>query len=140
MKKSRIVGTIIAAVIIVIGVFALVYNGVLVFNEDLKYFSYKSVDASVSSVQSSYVDGETFYKATYSFSINGASYACNSDPTDDDEEYIIGSTATVRYDPNNPSSCFVVESGSVFHYLYLGLSCIVLIIGIKLFDKQLKAE
>ncbi len=140
MKKSKIVGTIVAAVVIVVGVFVLVYNAVIVYNSDLKYISYKSVEGTVSTVQSSYVDGVSYYMATYSFIVDGTSYNCDSGLTDDGTKYQVGGTATIRYNPKIPSNCFIESNSRIWNYLYLGISCIVLIIGIRLFDKQIKME
>jgi len=140
MKKSKMVVTIVAAIIIIVGVFAMVYNFVIVYNSDLKYLTYKSINATVSTVQSAYVDGDSFYKATYSFSINGTGYSCDSGFTTDQNKFIENPTATVRYDPKNPSNCYLVTESRTWNYLYLGISCIFLIFGIKLFDKQLRTR
>jgi len=127
---------IVAAIMIVVGVFGLVYNIVIVYNGDLKYLSYKSADATISSVQSSYIDGNTYYQAVYSYDIGGVSYTYSSKYTTDSEKYTIGEKSMIRYNANNPSSSYLMEDSILFNYLYLGVSCIILIIGIKIFDKQ----
>jgi cytochrome c oxidase assembly protein Cox11 len=137
MKKSKIVVTIISAIIIVVGVFALVYNAVIVYNSDLKYLTYKNIEATISTVQSSYIDGNVYYRATYTFSIDGISYNCPSDFSADENKYVVGDTAAIRYNSKNPTDCYVSENSRTFNYLYLGFSCILLIIGIKLFIKQI---
>ena len=138
MKKGIIVKLILSAILIIVGVFGLVYNVVIVYNGDLKYLSYKSVESTVTSVQSMYADGNTYYQAVFSYDIGGVSYTHNSDYTTDDSKYIIGATSIVRYDPNNPNSSFLMEDGVIFNYLYLGISCIILTIGIKFFDKYFR--
>ena len=140
MKKSKIVLTIMAAVIIVVGVFTMVYNFVIVFNSDLKYLTYRSVEASVATVQSAYSDGDSFYKASYSFYVDGMGYGCDSGFTADPDKYTVGDKAMVRYNPKNPTMCYLVGEDKTWNYLYLGVSCIVLIIGIKMFDKQLRSR
>lgn len=140
MKKSKIVGTIISAIVIVVGVFAVVYNAVIVYNSDLKYISYKNIEGTVSVIQSSYVDGKSYYRATYSFTVDGMNYSCASDFTDDVDKYIVGETATIRYDAKSPNNCFIVMDSRIWNYLYLGISCIILIIGIKVFDKQIRVK
>ena len=136
MKKGVIVKMIIAAILIVVGVFGLVYNIVIVYNGDLKFLNYKSVNATVSSVNSSYSDGKNYYQATYEYQVNGSNYSYSSGFTTDSSKYIISDTAVIRYNPNNPGSAYLMEDGMVYNYLYLGISCIVLIFGIKLFDGQ----
>ena len=140
MKKSKIAVTIIAAIIVVVGVFAMVYNFVIVYNSDLKYVTYKNVEANIASVQSAYVDGDSYYKASYSFIVDGLAYGCDSNFTSDPEKYSVGDTALVRYNPKNPNLCYVSDDNRTWNYLYLCISCIVLIFGIKLFDKQLREQ
>ena len=140
MKKSKIVGTVISAIVIVVGVFAVVYNAVIVYNADLKYLTYKNIEGTVTAVQSSIVDGKNYYRATYSFIVNGTSYSCSSGYTEEEDKYIAGESATIRYNTKNPSSCYVADESRVWNYLYLGISCIILIIGIKFFDKKTRVK
>lgn len=136
MKKSKMIGVIISAIVIIVSVFAVVYNAVIVYNSDLKYISYKNIEGTVSSVQAaSYSDGKSYYNATYTFTINGSIYNCNSSLTEDFDEYKTGDVATVRYDTKNPNNCFIDSGDSIWSYLYLGISCVILIIAIKVFDK-----
>ena len=136
MKKGVIVKMIIAAILIVVGVFGVVYNLVIVYNGDLKYLRYKGVDATITSVNSSYSDGDSLYQAVYSYEISGVGYTYSSSYTSDSSKYVIGDKAVIRYDSKNPSNSFLMEDGIIFNYLYLCISCFILIIGIKNFDKQ----
>ena len=140
MKKSKIVGTIIAAIIIIVGSFALVYNAVIVYNSDLKFLSYKNIDATIASVNSTYIDGVSYYRGVYSFNIDGIGYSCNSSYSSDVDEYVVGMTGTVRYNPKSPSNCFLADDSRTWNYLYLGISCIALIIGIKIFEKMTRVK
>lgn len=141
MKKSKMIGVVISAIVIIVSVFAVVYNAVIVYNSDLKYISYKNVEATVTGVQAAaYADGKSYYSATYSFTIDGATYSCSSPLTADFDEYKTGDVATVRYDTKNPNNCFLDSSSGVWSYLYLGISCVILIIAIKVFDKLFRVE
>ena len=140
MKKSKIVGTIISSIVVVAGVFFVVYNAVIVYNSDLKYLSYRSVDATISTVQSTYIDGKNYYMATYSYVIDGMTYKVDTGFTSDEKKYIVGSTGTVRYDTKVPSNSYIDDGKFIWNYLYLGISCIMLIFGIRFFDKQLRAK
>ncbi len=139
MKKSKLIGVIISAIVIVVSVFAVVYNAVIVYNTDLKNIAYKNIEGTISVVQSSFVDGKSYYTAVYSFSIDNTSYSCNSELTDDVDKYKVGETAVIRYNPKSPSNCYVDNSKNLWNYLYLGISCVILIIAIKFFDKFFRA-
>ena len=136
MKKGVIVKMIISAILIVIGVFGVVYNLVIVYNGDLKFLGYKGVDAYISSVNSTYSDQESLYQAVYSYNIGGVDYTYTSSYTSDLSKYTVGDKSVLRYNPKNPSSSFIMEDGIIYNYLFLGISCIILIIAIKIFDKQ----
>lgn len=139
MKKSKLIGVIISAIVIIVSVFAVVYNAVIVYNSDLKSITYKNIEGTISVVQSSFVDGKSYYNAVYSFSIDNTSYSCNSDITDDVDKYKVGETAIIRYNPKNPSNCYIDTNKYLWNYLYLGVSCVILIIAIKFFDKFFRA-
>jgi len=140
MKKSKMVATIISAIVVVVGVFAVVYNFVIVYNADLKYITYKNAEGTVTSVQSNSFEGNNSYRAVYTFGVNGANYAYYSPLTTDEEKYTVGMKGNIKYNSKNPSDCVLVDDSMNMNYLYLGISSIILIIGIKMFDKQLRVK
>ena len=140
MKKGIIIKLVLAAVLIVVGVFGLVYNSIIVYTGDLKYFGYRDMKVSVSSVQTTPVEDKMFYQAFFNYEIDNTSYSYSSNLTSDESKYVVGQEVVIRYNPKNPVQCNIKEKEVLYNYLFLGISCIILIIGIKLFDKQFRTN
>jgi len=135
MKKGVIVKIIIAAILIVVGVFGCVYNVIFCYKGDLKYLGYRDLKVNVTSVRTTEIEGKTYYQAFFNYEIDNTSFSYSSDLTSDSSKYIVDKEFTIRYNPKNPTDIFIKERDVVNNYLYLGISCVISIIGIKLFDK-----
>lgn len=138
MKKGIIVKFIIAAILITVGVFGCVYNLIFCYKGDLKYFGYKDMDVKVTSVKTTEIDGKIYYQAFFNYEIDNTSFSYSSDLTSDSSKYIVDKEFTIRYNPKNPTDISIKEIDVVYNYLYLGISCVILIIGIKIFDKTFR--
>ena len=117
MKKGSLFKLIVSSILIIIGVFVFVFNIVIVYNGDLKYLGYKSVVATVTSVQSKSSDGKEYYQASYNYEIKNESFAYNSNFTSDKNKFVIGEEGIIRYNPKNPIQCFLMEDSVLFNYL-----------------------
>ena len=138
MKKCEMIKIVLSAILIVVGVIGVVYNLVIVFNGDLKYFNYKTTNASVTSIQELNNKDQDYYQISFNYKIGDGVYSYSTIILE--SKYNIGDEVLIRYNPDKPVNCFLMDESVLFNYLYLAISCIICIIGIKIFDKQYKRK
>ena len=122
-------------------VFGAMFIGVsfLFIGDDIRSRDWKPVTGTITDVsRSTDSDGDVMYRPTVAYTVDGQSYS-TSPSYSSSQQYSVGSSQTVHYDPNNPSQGVIRTNGmGFFVYIFPVIGAFAILFGVVSFIRSMR--